>query len=600
MRSILNRPASGATPTPPRRTRTAAGAVLATATLAGSLVACSEDDVVTKFAAAVSARDAAHAANLTSAPDTAAAALRSTFDGMDGATPTVTAGKDGEDRTLTWSWALPRKHGVRFTTKVAAGGGKVTWRPTLIHPDATADGARLLYADEKPYNTPVVDRKNAPLMTWQTVTVVNLDPAKAASAADALATRLAVADPTVTAAGLRKSVEGKDSPTAVISLRASDAKKVGGLTGIDGVTVREEGRLLTDAPVLRSPVVPGLEERWRTNVDAAAGSSVTVVDRDGKPLRLVDSFPSARIGPVRTTLDAGLQRAANAAVAGEKRATMLVAIRPSTGGILAVAQNAAADKQGPVALTGLFAPGSTFKTITTAAALDARITTPDAQLACPGRATFGDRTIPNENEFALGTVPLHTAFAKSCNTTMAGLGTKLGDTALTDTAQRFGLGVDFTIPGITTVTGSVPAARTSAERVEESIGQGRVTASPFGLAVVEASLAARTMVRPSLFDGEPAPANAQSRPIDAVVADALRTAMRETVTSGTATALRDIEGLGGKTGTAEFGDNTHAHGWFAGIVGDLAFATLVVSGESSGPAVAVSGAFLRGAGGDLP
>ncbi|MGX9294563.1 penicillin-binding transpeptidase domain-containing protein [Tsukamurella paurometabola] len=600
MRSVSIRPARPAAGAAPARAARGGAAILVAAALAGSLVACSEDDVVTKFATALSGRDAAHAANLTSDPESATKALQATFDGMGDAKPTVTAGKDGEDRTLTWSWALPRHHGVRFTTKVAAGGGKVTWEPTIVHPDATSEGARLLYADEKPYSTPVLDRKNAPFMTWQTVTVVNLDPAKAASAADALATRLAAADPTVTAAGLRKTVEGKDSPTAVISLRAADAKKVGRLTGIDGVTVREEGRLLTAAPVLRSPVVAGLEERWRSTVDAAAGSSVTVVDREGRPLRLVDSFPAAPVQPVRSTLDSGLQRAATAAVAGEKRPTMLVAIRPSTGGILAVAQNAAADKQGPVALTGLYAPGSTFKTITTAAALDAKVTTPDAQLACPGRATFGDRSIPNEDEFALGTVPLHTAFARSCNTTMAGLGTRLGDTALTDTAKRFGLGVDFTIPGVTTVTGSVPAARTPAERVEESIGQGRVTASPFGLAVVEASLAARTMVRPSLFDGEPAPASAQPQPIDPGVADALRTAMRETVTSGTATALRDIEGLGGKTGTAEFGDNTHAHGWFAGIVGDLAFATLVVSGESSAPAVSVSGAFLRAAGGDLP
>jgi cell division protein FtsI/penicillin-binding protein 2 len=69
--------------------------------------------------------------------------------------------------------------------------------------------------------------------------------------------------------------------------------------------------------------------------------------------------------------------------------------------------------------------------------------------------------------------------------------------------------------------------------------------------------------------------------------------MRQTVTDGTATALRDIDGLGGKTGTAEFGDNTHSHGWFAGIVGDIAFATLVVGGDASEPAVTVSGDFLR-------
>lgn len=573
-------------------------ALVAIGGLAAGLVSCSEDDVVTKFAQALSSRDTAVAARLTSDPDHAARALQATFDGMGDATPKVTARKDGEDHTLNWAWDLPRERDVQYSSPVAAGGGKVTWAPTVLHPDAT-EGSRLLYTDEKSYSTRVVDRKNAPLMTWQTVTVVSLAPDAADSAAP-LANRLAAADRTVSADGLRRSIEGRTAATDVIALRADAAKRVGSLAGIPGVTTREEGRLLTASPALRTPVTSGLEERWRRDVDAGAGSTVTVVDGDGKPLRLVDSFAGTTPGPVRTTLDAGLQRAANAAVAPEKRPTMLVAIRPSTGGILAVAQNAAADAQGPVALTGLYPPGSTFKTITTAAALGAGVATPDAVLPCPGRASFGDRTIPNEDEFALGTVPLHTAFARSCNTTMAGLGTKLGDTALADTARGFGLGVDFTIPGLTTVTGNVPAARTPAERVEESIGQGRVTASPFGLAVVEASLAARNTVRPSLFDGEPAGADAPTTRIDAGIADALRTAMRETVTSGTATALRDVPGLGGKTGTAEFGDNTHAHGWFAGIVGDLAFATLVVSGESSAPAVAVSGTFLRGAGGDLP
>ncbi|WP_019201809.1 penicillin-binding transpeptidase domain-containing protein [Tsukamurella sp. 1534] len=579
--------------------RPAAVALALSGALTASLVACSSDDVVSKFAAAVSERDATGAGALTSDPEGASEALQANFDGMGDATPKVTAGKDGEEQTLTWSWNLPRhSKPISYTAPVVAGGGKLTWKPTVVHPDATP-GSRLLYSDEKAYDTPVVDRKNAPLMTWQTVTVVSLDPARADSA-DALAAKLAVADRSVTAASLRAAVKDKPAPTAVISLRAADAKKVGPLAGIAGVSTREEGRLLTASPALRSPVDGALDERWRSDVDAAAGANITIVDAANKPVRLVDTIGGERPQPVRTTLDAGLQRAANAAVAGEKRPTMLVAIRPSTGGLLAVAQNKAADGQGPVALTGLYAPGSTFKTITTAAALQAGVTTPDAELPCPGKATFGDRSIPNENEFALGTVPLHTAFAKSCNTTMAGLGTKLGDTAFTDTARAFGLGVDFEIPGVTTVTGNVPAARTPAERVEESIGQGRVTASPFGLAVVEASLAAGRTAQPSLFDGERAKADAPALPIDPGVADALRSAMRETVTSGTATALQDIDGLGGKTGTAEFGNNEHAHGWFAGIVGDLAFATFVESGDSSGPAVTVSGAFLRGAGGDLP
>lgn len=73
----------------------------------------------------------------------------------------------------------------------------------------------------------------------------------------------------------------------------------------------------------------------------------------------------------------------------------------------------------------------------------------------------------------------------------------------------------------------------------------------------------------------------------------LRAMMLQTVSDGTATALRDVPGLGGKTGTAEFGDNTRSHGWFAGIAGDIAFATLVVDGDTSTPAINVSGDFLR-------
>ncbi|MFP3468011.1 penicillin-binding transpeptidase domain-containing protein, partial [Leifsonia sp. SIMBA_070] len=76
-----------------------------------------------------------------------------------------------------------------------------------------------------------------------------------------------------------------------------------------------------------------------------------------------------------------------------------MAISPSTGGILAVAQNDAANKEGPIALTGLYPPGSTFKTVTTAAALTSGAVTPQTQLPCPGRATIEGRTIPNEDEF---------------------------------------------------------------------------------------------------------------------------------------------------------------------------------------------------------
>jgi cell division protein FtsI/penicillin-binding protein 2 len=179
---------------------------------------------------------------------------------------------------------------------------------------------------------------------------------------------------------------------------------------------------------------------------------------------------------------------------------------------------------------------------------------------------------------------------------MAALAERLPADALSTMARAFGIGVDYVIPGLTTVTGRVPAADTAAQRVENGIGQGTVTVSPFGLAVAEASLAHGSTITPTLVLGEKTTADTPAEPLPPAVVAALRTMMRATVTDGTATELSDVADLGGKTGTAEFGDNTHSHGWFAGIAHDIAFATLVVGGDSSAPAITVSGNFLRPAG----
>lgn len=72
--------------------------------------------------------------------------------------------------------------------------------------------------------------------------------------------------------------------------------------------------------------------------------------------------------------------------------------------------------------------------------------------------------------------------------------------------------------------------------------------------------------------------------------------MRETVTSGTAGQLQDLPGILGKTGTAEYIDDTHAHGWFVGIRGDLALAVFISDAGSSAPAVDAAGRFLRALG----
>ncbi|MBN0971153.1 MULTISPECIES: penicillin-binding transpeptidase domain-containing protein [unclassified Gordonia (in: high G+C Gram-positive bacteria)] len=585
--------------------------VSACAVIVGTVSGCflpsdSPEDALRSFAAALQEGDATRAAALTDDPAAAGAAITAMFDGM-GRTPKLSVAADlvdGEEvsGTLDHRWQI-RDRSVGYQTSVvlaeADSHWKIRWQPSVLHRQLRA-GESFSYSDDRAYRTPVLDTNDRPLMTWQAVTLVTLQRAQLDSA-EMLARALRPVEPGMTAAGIRAAFAGNSSSRSspvethtVIRLRESDLRRVQrSVESIPGVALSEQGALLSATRALHSPAMSGLEEIWREHIDATAGWSVQIVGADGTPTHLVDSAQPGVTPPVRTTLDRDVQTRAQLAVDGERRPAMVVAIEPSTGGIVAVAQNDAADRSGSVSLTGLYPPGSTFKTITTAAALDAGAVQPTSQVRCPGRTTIEGRTIPNEDDFDLGTVALPTAFARSCNTTMGALANRLPDDALTAMARRFGIGADYTVPGLTTVTGSVPKADSPALRVENGIGQGTVTVSPFGLALAEASLARGETVVPGLVRGRQTTGDITPQPISDDVARALRSMMRDTVTRGTATALRDIPGLGGKTGTAEYGNNENPHGWFAGIVGDLAFATLVVGGGSSAPAVEVTGEFLR-------
>lgn len=559
------------------------------------------DDAFRAFAGALQRKDGGAASTSTDDPTAATAAITSMFDGM-GKDATVkvdaiTSGDDDTTATLRYTWSFgPDKSLAYDATATAAQSGDdwhVHWATTVLNPKLQP-GMTFQYSDDKNFLTPVTDRDGQPLLTWQTVGVVSLSRKHPESTAP-LAAILQQFDPSITPASIGGQFTATtDDLVTVVKLREQDSAPVADqLKAIPGVTVADQGALLTANRDLSSPAIDGLQAMWQKTIDAAAGWSVELVDDKGQPTEELASTPARDTPPIRTTLDIRLQSIAQQAVAAEPRPAVLVAISPSTGGILAAAQNAAANAQGPIAFSGAYPPGSTFKTITTAAALQTGLATPDTPEQCPGTVTIENRTIPNEDEFDLGIVPLSTAFAQSCNTTMAALADQLPADALPKMARLFGIGVDYVIPGLTTITGNVPNADTPAQKVENGIGQGTVTVSPFGLATAEASLGHGSTITPTLVVGQETTTDSASAPIPAPVADSLRAMMLQTVSDGTATALRDVPGLGGKTGTAEFGDNTHSHGWFAGITGDIAFATLVVGGDTSAPAITVSGDFLR-------
>ena len=568
------------------------------------LAGCSDaedrlDATVHSFAEALSRGDADAAADLTSDPAAASATLGELFASLGSDVtfrPDRVRAVDSEGGFAlgaTWTFGPDDAHEWTYTTdgEATADGQdwKIRWDPAVVAPGL--DAGPLAYSTLVPQPAArVLDRTGAELLTQHVVTLVDVASDADVAAVAALLNPIA---PTITAESLAADVgAAAGAPVTAVTLREEDLTPIeAALTALPGVTLRPQLRLLATDRALTSPTLSGLADLWQQRTDAAAGWAVTAQTSAG-PQR-VGGQDAEPVGDISSTLDIGMQRAAEDALASLATPAAIVAIQPSTGNLLVVGQNAPADAQGPIALTGLYPPGSTFKTVTVSAALQAGQVTPDTIVNCPGTENIEGRQIPNDDEFELGQVPLHTAFARSCNTTMGRLAVNLPPDALTDAAAQLGLGIDYVAPGMTTVTGSVPVAESSALRVEEGIGQGQVTASPFGMALVAATLAHGSVPAPAIVERQPGVADRTPEPLPAQIDDQVQAMMRETITDGTASQLQDIPGLLGKTGTAEYIDDQHAHGWFVGIAGDLALAVFVSDAGSSTPAVDAAGRFLR-------
>lgn len=296
----------------------------------------------------------------------------------------------------------------------------------------------------------------------------------------------------------------------------------------------------------------------------------------------------------------------------------VVALEPATGKILAMVSTPSydpnllashnADVQGQAwnqlrddpaapltnrAITQRYPPGSTFKVITTAAALTAGISE-DYQLTAQPRILLPDSTssVENYNGTTCGeapTVSLREAFARSCNTAFVQLGMQLGADALRSTAQAFG----FDSPGqripLAVTTSTVGPLNDAAAVGMSSMGQKDVTITPLHNAQVAATIAnSGLLMQPFLVDARTDPAlsdidttttQAQQQVISPDIATKLTDLMidseKYTQQQGALPGVR----IASKTGTAEHGidpRNTAPHTWY------IAFA------PAENPQVAVS------------
>jgi cell division protein FtsI/penicillin-binding protein 2 len=325
----------------------------------------------------------------------------------------------------------------------------------------------------------------------------------------------------------------------------------------------------------------GLQRQYERRLAGTPALAVQIAGVDGKPVQTLQRFGGAEGKPLRTTLDPKVQRAAGEALGDVDKPASLVALRPSTGEILAVANRPGGYNR---ALMGQYPPGSTFKVVT-AAALVAGGMDAGTSVGCPATTTVGGRSFHNFHHENFGTVALREAFAHSCNTTFARLAVdRLGERRLGQVAVQFGFNAPI-VAGLPAVRAAFPDNKDDASLAAAAFGQGQVLTSPLNMASVAAAAAGGVWRSPRLVDASLASqaVDAKSRKpepphkLQPAVERALHSLMPAVVSEGTASSVDFPSGTAGKTGTAEFGtgDNPPTHAWFIGYRGDLAFAVIV-------------------------
>ena len=248
---------------------------------------------------------------------------------------------------------------------------------------------------------------------------------------------------------------------------------------------------------------------------------------------------------VRTTIDPEIQRAAVEALAG--RFGGIAVVRPRDGEVLALAG---------VAYSAPQPPGSVFKIVTLAGALEAGVAKPRSKYPVATSATLEGVELENANGESCGGT-LRNAFAHSCNSVFAPMGADLGAERLVAAAERFGFNSD---PGLVgAMRSTIPAAGEIGDDLavgSTAIGQGKVLATPLAFAGIAGAIGDGRAARPAdAAQGRRPVAHARDRAGNREDDRALH-ARRRDVGTGVGAAIPGVK-VAGKTGTAELRDTTN-------------------------------------------
>jgi cell division protein FtsI/penicillin-binding protein 2 len=571
--------------------------------------------------------------------------LAAVVEGMGDLTPTIELGEVSEDgdaatATVSWSWPLgadaesgEEGEAWAYDSPVALvrvdDEWQVEWGHEVVEPTLNANSV----LDTTPIGATrgdILGAGGVALVTKRPVVRVGIDRGQVpkARAGRSAAQLAALVD--VTPGPFVSAVEGAGDKAFVeaITFRQADLPQavVRGYEAIPGARlVAEEIPLAPTrdfaAPILGTvgPVtaemieeepdrysagdvagLSGLQARYEDQLQGSPGVVVNAVGSDGLE-RELHRTGGGQGKALQITLDERLQSEAESLLADVGPASALVAVRPSDGAILAAANGPGNNDQN-LATFGQYAPGSTFKSVSTLALLR-RGLTPDSRVPCTVTVNVDGRNFENYDDYpagGTGDIPFRTALANSCNTAFIAERNRLRKGDLAAAAASLGLGIDHDL-GFPAYFGQVAPPTTETGEAADMIGQGTILASPMAMATVAASIQAGKTVVPRLVEHVEVSVPEEAEPLGRAEGDQLRGMLRSVVTDGSGRGLADLPGpeVIAKTGTAEYAaDGTiRTHAWMIAAQGDLAVAVFVQDGASgSTTAGPILEAFLRAAG----
>ena len=369
-----------------------------------------------------------------------------------------------------------------------------------------------------------------------------------------------------------------------------------------------------------------------TGIESTYGSTLAGTSGTGSWQNAIETAAGvpASGNDVILTIDSPVQAAAEAALEGRRGA--IVVLDVATGAVLAKASapTYTNSQLGDIFANGadgsplydrttmaLYTPGSTFKAVTLAAALQQGVTSLDNVYWAPASIDIGGGQVTNINGSDFGTVDLRTAFAYSANTVFGQVAGELGSAALVSYARAFGYGTSVGI-GFTTVASLMPDAAEMTEWETAWAGAGQPVgehASPAGpqttvmqnamvaAAIANGGVVMNPFIVAAVTDSAGQPISTTSphslgAAISPEVAAQVGEAMTLTVSSGTGTAAA-IAGVdvAGKTGTAETG-SADPNTWFIGYApaqNPQVAVAVIVENDSEHAATAIAGDVLQAA-----